>query len=284
MGELRTVLELITLTAEYLTNQGCDSPRLDAEILLGHVLQLDRLQLYLNFDRPLTTQEVSAYRRVVALRAKRRPTAYITGTREFYSRDFCVNEGVLVPRPETELLVETAINWGRGFPKPRVLDVGTGSGVIAISLARELPGARVTGTDISPAALAVAQANADAAELSNPITFVESDLFSAISKEPFHLICSNPPYIPSKDIADLEPEVQAEPVVALDGGVDGLAVYRRLLSSAPQYMAPDGYLILEIGWNQAAAVQTLAKQAGLALRDVVTDYAGHDRVVVFCRD
>lgn len=284
MDEVRTVLELITLTTEYLTKQGCDSPRLDAEILLGHVLQMDRLQLYLNFDRPLTTREVDAYRRVVALRAMRRPTAYITGEKEFYSRGFRVNEGVLVPRPETELVVETAIRWGKTFSAPRILDIGTGSGAIAISLASELPGAQVTGVDISPEALAVAQANAAEADTAATINFLQSDLFTAVRGELFHLICSNPPYVPSQDIGTLSPEVQAEPVLALDGGPDGLAVYRRLLAEAPKHLVSGGCVILEIGWNQAAAVQSLGEREGLRCGEVVPDYAGHHRVVVLCRD
>ncbi len=280
MAKQYTIGELINLSAGYLEEKGCASPRLDAEVLLGHVLGLDRLSLYLNFDKPLTSQEVAAYRQLIGRRGQRVPVAYLTGQREFYSLPLLVTEDVLIPRPETEFVVEKVLELLEPGRPAHILDLGTGSGAIAVALACQDPEFKITAVDISPAALKVARANAQRLEVDGQITFVESDLFQNISGT-FHVICSNPPYIKRDELSGLAPEVAAEPAIALDGGADGLDFYRRIMSQAASFLEPPGFVVLEIGWDQAEAVRSLGEGAGFAHLETVRDYSGQDRVVVF---
>ncbi len=280
MSTVRTVMELITISSDYLQQRGCENPRLDAELLLGHLLHLSRLQLYMNFDRPLNTEEIDGYRRLVGKRGQRTPVSYLTASKEFYSNDFLVTPDVLIPRPETEFLVEKAIGIAKAYSAPTILDLGTGSGIIGISLAKEVPTCSVVAADISAAALAVAQENAIRLGVGGQLTFVESNLFFALSDYRFQMICTNPPYIPTLDIRDLACEVQQEPVRALDGGDDGLDFYRRILSQAGEYLEKPGYVLLEIGWDQAEAVSCIGQAQGFRLSEVIQDYAGNDRVVI----
>ena len=277
MGEVWTVLKLLRWTADYFKGRDIDSPRLDAELLLADTLKLDRVGLYLNFERPLQAGELAAYREQVRRRAGHEPLAYILGRAEFWSLPFKVTPAVLIPRPDTELLVEAALPLLAGAA--RVLDVGTGSGALAIALAHERQAVTVTAIDLSAAALAVANENARTNGVAERIAFVETDL-AALPVGPFELIVANPPYIPQGDLAGLMPEVRDfEPRLALDGGPDGLDAYRALGRQAGAVLAPGGWLLVEVGIGQAAAVQELFASAGLAEIFTARDLAGIERVV-----
>lgn len=279
MTKQYTIGELINLSAGYLEEKGSSSPRLDAELLLGHVLDLDRLSLYLNFDKPLTKGEVDQYRRLIGLRARRIPVAYLTGEREFYSLPFQVNENVLIPRPETEFVVDKVLEQLTPGEPARILELGTGSGAIAIAIARQDPDFQVTAVDISRKALETARENAVRLEVDSQVTFLESDLFQNVSGKYF-VICSNPPYIRRGDLAQLPPEVGYEPVQALDGGQDGLDFYRRIFNQAASFLEQPGFVVLEIGWDQADQVRALGEAGGFTWLETVKDYGGRDRVVV----
>ena len=280
MTKQHTIGELINLSAGYLQDKGCSSPRLDAELLLGHVLGLDRLDLYLNYDKPLNTKEVEQYRRLIGQRGQRIPVAYLTGEREFYALPLKVNRNVLIPRPETEFVVDKVLELVEPVQPLQVLDLGTGSGAIVLALACKDPNFNITAVDISHEALQVAAANARLLEVENQVTFLESDLFSQVSGK-FSVICSNPPYIKREELAQLPPEVGAEPALALDGGQDGLEFYRRILNQAASFLEQPGFVVLEIGWDQALQVRLLGEAAGLTWLETARDYGGQERVVVF---
>lgn len=277
MAESWTVLKLLRWTADYFDGRGIDSPRLDAELLLADTLRLDRVGLYLNFERPLQADELTVYREKVRRRAGREPLAYILGETEFWSLPFTVTPAVLIPRPDTELLVEEALKRLTGAA--RVLDVGTGSGALAITLAHERPECRSVAIDVSAAALAVAAENARKNGVAERIEFCHADL-AALPDGPFDLIVANPPYIPRDDLATLMPEVRDfEPRLALDGGHDGLDAYRALARQAGAVLAPEGWLLAEVGIGQASVVQELFAGAGLTELLVSRDLAGIERVV-----
>ena len=275
--EAWTPLRLISWTQGFFARGGVDAPRLTAEILLAHALSCDRVRLYLDFDKPMGPTELIAFRELVRRRAAGEPTAWLTGRRAFLGHDFRVGPAVLVPRPETELLVEAAI---AALPRGgALLDLCTGSGCIAISVALSRPDARVVATEISPEALAVARENAGV--LGAGVEFLEGDLDGPIpAGERFDVIVSNPPYIPSGEIAGLAREVRREPVIALDGGVDGLDVLRRIVSCAPSRLRPEGLLYVEIHESHATALPALCLAAGFATAEVGRDLAGLPRWVV----
>ncbi len=259
------LLELLSETTRYLTGKGFRQARLDAELLLADVLGLKRLDLYLQFERQLTAAEVDAYREHIRRRLRREPVQQITGKAAFRELTLAVTADVLVPRPETEILVQAVLELLPPEAPGPVLDVGCGSGAVALSLASERPGLRVVATDLSAAALRVARGNARALELGTRLTFVRGDLLEPWRPDGagFAAVVSNPPYIPSAAIADLEPEVRDwEPHLALDGGADGLTVVRRLAAAAGPLLAPGGVLCLEIGDGQTAAVTELLSAAG----------------------
>jgi release factor glutamine methyltransferase len=277
LAECWTVLKLLRWTADYFAGRGLDAPRLDAELLLAATLGLDRVGLYVNFERPLQAGELAAYRERVRRRAGREPLAYILGQTEFWSLPLKVTPDVLIPRPETELLVEEALPRLSG--RQQVLDVGTGSGALAIALAHERQELTVTAIDISPAALAVAADNARSNGVAERIRFVQHDL-GQLPPGPFDLIVANPPYIPSRELATLMPEVRDfEPQLALDGGVDGLDAYRALARQAGAILTAAGWLLVEVGSGQAAAVKELFAGAGLTESFAARDLAGIERVV-----
>lgn len=276
-----TIIELLQLTTQYLAGKGSSTPRLDAEVLLASVLGLNRVGLYVNFDRPLEVQEVTAYRQVIARRGAREPIAYILGEKEFMSHQFNVSPQVLIPRPETELLVEAVASELQNEPEPSILDVGTGSGIIATMLAILLPAAKLVAVDISTSALALAAENAALHQVAQHICFCASDLFNGLTAgSKYTCIVSNPPYIAEGELTSLSPEVQYEPRQALAAGPDGLAVIRHIVAQAPQWLAPGGLLALEIGADQGAALRHLAEANGFQQVDIRPDYAGHDRVVL----
>jgi release factor glutamine methyltransferase len=270
-----TVLEVIQRSADFLSRKGVDSPRLQAELLLAHVLQLPRLKLYLQFERCLSDQEVDCLRTLVKRRGEREPLQHILGSTSFCGIEIAVNPDVLVPRPETEILAETAWEYlkKRGG-EPVVLDYGTGSGCIAIALAAHCPSAKIHALDISEKALAVARTNA----VSHNITFHLGKAFPELP--PLDLLVSNPPYIPSGEIASLQPEVaRFDPHLALDGGGDGLDFYRRIAAEALPLMAPDGCVMLEFGDGQESAQQEIFARDWI-IDQIKADFSGKPRILI----
>ncbi|MBM2804131.1 MAG: protein-(glutamine-N5) methyltransferase, release factor-specific [Deltaproteobacteria bacterium] len=280
------VRDLLSQGVRGLAAAGIDQARLDAEVLLGHVLAMTHEQLIVAADLPLSAEQVQRFAALWQRRLSREPVAYITGKQEFWSLDFHVTRDVLIPRPETERLIEVALTLAAelGSDKPlRVLEIGTGSGAIAVSLATELPSAEIIATDISTVALEVAQGNAMLHGAAGRITFLPGDLFAALGGDiaAFDLIVSNPPYIRRAQIATLEPEVSRwEPRGALDGGADGLDFYRRIAAQAWQFLTLNGALTLEIGADMGGEVSSVFNRAGF-YREVAVfhDYAGCDRVI-----
>ncbi|GAB6137283.1 peptide chain release factor N(5)-glutamine methyltransferase [Halanaerobaculum tunisiense] len=277
-----TVKEILGKTVDFFSQHEISSPRLDAEVLLAAVLDLERIKLYVNFNRPLTTEEINRYRELVVERSQGQPVAYLLGRQEFMSLEFKVTSDVLVPRPETEHLVESALEEieQSNHQEFRVADIGTGSGAIIISLVK-LAAKTVTGVgvDISEAALKVAYENALQHNIAGRIDFKAGDLLQPI-EESVDLIVSNPPYIPAADLADLPLAVQQEPELALAGGEDGLDYYRQIINQAPAKLAEEGLIALEVGANQASAVAELLTKAGSKEVEIQEDYAGIERVVL----
>lgn len=290
MADPRTVLEFIGLATKHFKAAGIDTPRLDAEVLMGDVLSLERIQLYVQHDRPLISAEVNAYRAHVQRRARREPVAYIVGGREFRSIRLKVDRRVLIPRPETELLVdEVQAALRSDFADEsdlRVADIGTGSGAVAIGVAIEAPCVSIVATDLDESALAVAQENARNHGVHDRIHFRRGDLAKPLAGELFHGIVSNPPYVPELEWSSLEPEVRSyEPKAALvGGGDDGLDIIRRLIASAPALLHPNGFLALEMGASQGDAVKEIALVGGFASCRIVRDLAGRDRIAVMRRN
>ncbi len=273
-----TVLDVIRWTAARFAERGIVTPRLDAELIVAHVLSLPRVQLYVQFDRPLSAMELPDIRALIKRRQSGEPVAYLVGKKEFWGFELAVDARVLVPRPDTETLVEEARVRLAGVEAPRIADVGTGSGALAVTLAKLRPDATVWASDVSAAALEVARGNAE--RLGAAVTFVEGDLAAPLAAHaPFALIVANLPYVRSADLAALPLEVRAEPVLALDGGDDGLRLVRRLVDAAPALLAAGGVLALEIGAGQAGATAGLLGAAGFVDVRVRPDLAGIDRVV-----
>ena len=259
-----TLQQLLTWCTDDFRKRGIPSPRLDAELLVGHALGIDRVRIYLDFERPLTPEERASIRALVERRRRREPVAYIIGERAFFGRMFTVGPGVLVPRPDSETLVERALELLPKEEAQAVLDVGTGSGCLGITLAAERPLAQVTLVDISEDALRVAQQNAERLGVSERVSTLHSDLFAAVTAPAggFDLIVSNPPYIPTGDLAGLMPDViQHEPRLALDGGRDGLDCVRALVTGARQQLRAGGALLIEIGIGQADACVALLTES-----------------------
>jgi release factor glutamine methyltransferase len=275
-----TVLQVITWTTEYFQKKGLDNPRLEAEVLLAHLMGKDRMGLYLNYDTPLKEEERTAYRDMIQRRTAGEPIAYIVGHKEFWSMGFTVNPECLIPRPETEHLVEEAVRIGENGQSPlRVLEIGHGCGAVAIALAKELEGAQIVATDVSPGAHALAVENASAHGVGERIRFVLADLFPP-EEESFDFICSNPPYIPTAEVLHLAPEVRDyEPLTSLDGGEDGLRYIREIAQRAPGFLTPRGWLLLEMGMGQAPQVAAILQERCFTEIDLIPDYAGVKRVI-----
>ena len=274
-------------TEQYFGSKDVESPRLDAEVLLSHVLKKERIYLYVHFDEPLEPEELTLYREYIKKRIQRMPVAYIIGQREFMGLPFKVTPAVLVPRPDTEILVQAVMDHlkeaaGGAESGGTVADIGTGSGAISLSLLHYLPELRAMTVDISPEAVAVAQENADALGVADRIAFFTGDLLAPLQGEVFDAIVSNPPYIPDGDIAGLEPEVRTyEPMNALAGGADGLDFYRRLIKEGTPFLRAGGFMAFEAGIHEAAAIAELASaEPVLGKTEILKDYAGIDRVVV----
>lgn len=275
--EIWTTLKVLTWTKEFLLAKGVTNARLEAEWLLCSVTGLDRVGLYLQYDMLLNDSELASYRSLVARRAKREPLQHILGSQEFCGFEYIVTPDVLIPRHDTEVLVSEAIK--RVPDAATILDIGTGSGCIALSLKKSLINAVVTATDISEAALAVARINAD--KNSAAIEFLAGSLFVPVPGRRFDLIVSNPPYIPTADINKLDQEVRDfDPRAALDGGADGLIIYRKLIPQAVEYLNPGGWLLVEVGIGQAKDVAELFRSTGnYSKADIVCDSGSIERVV-----
>lgn len=283
------IKDLLEVTAEYLKKKDIDGPRLCAEILLAFQLKTTRIKLYLNFDQPVGEKDLNEFRAFIQRRLNREPVQYITGVQEFWSREFMVSPKVLIPRPETEVLVEQALavlnqkKEGEVSFTPRILDIGTGSGAIAVSLAGELSDADVWASDVSEDALETAKANARKHNVEEKIHFVKSDLFSAIDPSTrFDAIVSNPPYVALEDLDNLQPEVaRYEPRPALDGGPGGLVIINKLILEAKDYLKPGGWLLMEMDPSQTGkAAEIIEKSGHYGEKKVVKDYSRCDRVVM----
>ena len=280
-----TIVKILDWTRQYFADKGIENPRLDAEILLCAVLSCPRINLYVHFDQPLKADELAKYREFVLRRGRQEPLAYILGEKAFMNYTFKVTPAVLVPRPETELLVETLIELNDSSNKIRILDLGTGSGAIIISLLSLLPLSEGTAVDISPTALAVATENAERLGVRESFTPVLSDLYSKLpAGERYDVIVSNPPYIPTEDITTLAADVQKEPKGALDGGKDGLDFYRRIIAGASEHLLPGGLLAFEIGIHQSDAVTQLCREQGFSVTAVRKDYAGIERMIFAAKE
>jgi release factor glutamine methyltransferase len=262
--------------------RGNRTARLDAELLLAEALGFDRIKLIVEAERPLAEGELGRYRELIKRRRNGEPIAYILGRREFFALPFRVDQRVLIPRPDTELLVEIALNGTRALDLyGRMLDLCTGSGCVAVAFAKDRPTWRVTGVDLSPDAAALARENARRAGVVHNVSVLEGDLFAPLPQaSEFELITANAPYIPSGDIAGLDADVRDyEPRLALDGGADGLGIIRRVLAEAPRYLVPGGLIALEVGFDQAPAVSALFAEAGFVDIARAKDLARIERVV-----
>ena len=277
-----TVQRIIDWTVEHLQKHGSDTPRLDTEILLAHARGCQRIELYTHFEDPLTDAERAVMRELVQRRANSEPVAYLVGHREFFGIEFAVTNDVLIPRPDTETLVLEALALAKPHDGCRVLDLGTGSGCIAISIALNCEACHVTATDISNAALDVARQNAERHQVDDRIQFLPGDLFAALnSDQRFDIVASNPPYVTVAELETLQPDVRLhEPRLALDGGADGLDVIHKFIAQSPERLATNGYLLIEIAAEQADPVcDLLSANPAFVDVEVLKDLAGRSRVV-----
>jgi release factor glutamine methyltransferase len=278
-----SVLEVIQRSTEFLGKRGVESPRLQVELVLAHVLNMPRMNVYLNFERELSEPELEQAREMIKRRGAREPLQHILGSASFCGLEIAVSPHVLVPRPETEILAERA--WGflnpsaKETPESDALDFGTGSGCIAIAVAAHSPSARIVALDCSGEALELARSNAARHSLQGRIEFVRSDGFQDLpANRQFDLIVSNPPYIATAEIETLEPEVRDhDPRAALDGGADGLDCFRRLAREAPGFLKKGGVLLLEFGDGQAAAVEAIFARGGWTVDGIERDHTGLER-------
>ncbi|MDH7497155.1 MAG: peptide chain release factor N(5)-glutamine methyltransferase [Syntrophomonadaceae bacterium] len=282
MQEIWTIQALVEWTTNRFAREGFEHPRLEAEVLLAHVLDADRVHLYVNYHQPVNQEERQRFRELVHRRLQGQPVAYLVGYREFYSLRFEVGPGVLVPRPETELLVDVVLDLaGRGEPSHCIADVGTGSGAIAVTLARHLPRSSLWAIDLSAPALDIAQRNIARHGVEERVTLLHGDLLEPLEKRGLALdmVVANLPYVPSAEASELgKGLLRYEPRVALDGGHDGLALYRRLIPQAGRMLVPGGYLVVEIDHRQGQAMLGLLQEFSEV--SVLPDLTGRDRVVV----
>ena len=282
-----TIQKLLNWVTEYFTNKALDSPRLSAEMLLSHVLSMKRIELYTQFDKPVAKQQLDILHDLVRRAGQNEPIAYIIGKTEFYSLELNITRDCLIPRPETELLVERAIEFLRGRSGQQfICDLCTGSGCIAVAIAKNFPKADIIATDISAAALKVAAQNIKKHQLNNRVKLLCGDLFDPIASQlndgKFDLIVCNAPYVSEVDFESLEKNVKDyEPGSALLAGIDGLDIYRRVIEKAGNFLKPDAAIMLEIGYNQAQAIRELLEQANCFSKITIEkDYQNYDRVAI----
>ena len=275
----KTVAEILKAATARLEAGDIDSARLDAEILLAHVLKWRRLNLYIDSEKILPLETILRFNELINRRLNGSPVAYIIGKKDFMGLSFSVNENVLIPRPDTEILTEYAGEYLRGLGEEvNFADLGAGSGAICISILKFVKTARAAAVDISAAALEVAKFNAEKFHVEDRIKFYCGDLFAPLTGK-FNAIVSNPPYIPTGELKNLQIEVKREPQSALDGGADGLNFYRRILIDAPKFLVSGGLLAVEIGINQAEAVKNLFEAANFIDVEILKDLAGLERVI-----
>jgi release factor glutamine methyltransferase len=277
-----TIGRLLDWTTNFLQQKGSESPRLDSEVLLAQALGCKRIDLYTRHTEEAPEQGRQRFRELIRQRIEGCPVAYLVGRKEFFSLEFEVNRSVLIPRPDTECVVVECLRLAKDVAEPTILDIGTGTGCLAVAVAKHHKTARVTAVDINPEALAVASRNAAKHGVVERIRFLQGDLFAPISGERFDFILSNPPYIPHDDIAKLPPGVRDyEPHQALDGGADGFAVFNRLITDAPAHLKPGGYLLIEIGSPQEQpARERIERYERFELEKTVLDGSGHPRVLI----
>jgi release factor glutamine methyltransferase len=287
-----TIGSLLTWTTDFFTRKSVDEARLSAELLLAHALQCSRVALYTQYERVPPAEQTAAFRELVKQRAHHVPVAYLIGKAWFFSLEFIVTRDVLIPRPDTETLVEFVVQAARQHPEwsapsmPAILDLCTGSGAVAVTLAKQLATASVVAADISPKALAVAKGNAEQHKVADRITFLEGDLYEPLATMAaptlFHVIAANPPYIPTAEVEKLPPTIRDhEPRLALDGGPDGLAFHRRIIAGVRPLLHPAGLLIMEMQFDQGPALHSALAAAGhFANIRTIRDAAGHPRCVV----
>ena len=277
-----TVLEAISKSTEFLEKRKIESPRANAEQLLAHVLKCKRLELYLAFDRPLKQDETDIYRDLVVRRGKTEPLQYIIGSVEFYGMDFKVNPSVLIPRPETEILIERILESLDKEESVEILDIGTGSGNIAVALAKNLPNSKVTAVDISDDALEVARENSELNNIYEQISLYKIDFVNDndLNEGKYDLIVSNPPYVSIKDYFELEPELKDyEPKIALTDNGDGLDFYRNICPKAKNLLNKGGKIFIEVGMGQALEVKNILLNNGYSSIEIFKDYSNIERVV-----
>jgi release factor glutamine methyltransferase len=287
-GGTWTVRRILEWTSGFFKRKNVEPARLSAELILAHILGVARIKLYTDYERVLSEKDLAACRELVRRAGDQEPIAYLTGTAPFFNMEFAVTRDVLIPRPDTETLVENVLQFVRhqgGFESPRVLDLCTGSGCIGAAIAHHLKTAVVTATDISPAAVAVARKNIERLGLNGRVLVEEGDLFSALEKmvdvQPFDLIVANPPYIPTGQMEGLDRSVKEyEPVSALDGGLDGLVLHRRILADAPARLVTGGRIYMEIAFDQGElATQVMGEYPAFDEVRILKDYGGRDRVL-----
>ena len=275
---MMTITKILRDATAELDAAGIESARLDAEILLAHVLNCKRLYLYVDADKNVSSEQISRYENLINRRLEKFPVAYLTGQKEFFGMNFAVTPDVLIPRPDTEILTEVALKKLSAFDNPIFLDIGTGSGAICISILKRLKNARAVAVDISPDAVSCAKFNAEKFCVDDRITFHIGNLFEPLRGKKFHAIISNPPYIPTKDLSTLQDEVKREPQIALDGGYDGLNFYGRIVEETPNFLFDGGFLAVEIGINQAVAVKNLLEKNFTDIK-IFRDLSNIERVV-----
>lgn len=282
MTDVWTIGRVVQWAADDFRTRGIEGPRLEAEILLAHALQIDRMRIILDAARPLTSDELTRYREMIRRRRAREPVAYIRGFREFYGRNFLVDSRVLIPRPDTESLVDTGLQRMAHLSlSARALDLCTGSGCVAISLAKERPTWHLTATDLSPDAVSAAQQNAlrlGALRIRWQVANLFDKLDAAVDR--FDLITANPPYITTDELPTLAPDIRLfEPTIALLGGGDGLDIVRRIVTESPRFLRTGGVLAMEVGSDQTGATTDLLRRAGFSDLRITRDYGGHERIV-----
>jgi release factor glutamine methyltransferase len=281
-ADVWTIKRVLEWTTQHLAKHGSESPRLEAEILLSHAKKCKRIQLYTNYDEVLTDAIRGPMRELVQRRAKHEPVAYLVGHREFFSLEFRVTRDVLIPRPDTETLVMEALSVAKPLAAPMVLDLCTGSGCVAVTIAKQLPTANVTAIDISPPALAIARENAAKHKVDGRVELLQGDLFAPLpAGRTFDIIASNPPYVTTAELDTLDDDVlKYEPRLALDGGPDGLTFVRRILTDALRHLSPGGWLFIELSPEHADAARQAAEAVGAYQHiGLVKDLAGKQRVL-----
>ncbi len=284
-----TVLTLLKKATEFFEEKGISEAKRSAEHLLAHALGQKRIQLYMRFDQPVGGEELEKFRALVRRRLAHEPVQYLVGSTEFYGMEFALNSAVLIPRPETEHLVEAVVDWSRaqeGSTAPLLLDIGTGSGCIAIAIAAQLPDCRITAVDISETALEVARSNAGRHGVGDRIDFLQHDILNGgfADDASYDIVVSNPPYVASAEVPALQPEIVAhEPMIAVTDGGDGLTFFRSIAAQAGRLLKPGGLLAVEIGFGQSEDVRHILSDAGLTVTNVIEDYSGIERVVMCSR-